>query len=312
MKRKNSYIILILVIIAAVIGVVSVFAGRSGKQQSNDNPVNEATDGSVLNGNAAVQDEQIAVEMPEKTPAEGEIVTMAMYIPIAGEVHLFVGKENGMVFTANFPEEIYDISGNKITKEQLKRGNVLELHGNGIMLESYPGQYPGINKMVVVEEGEPSDADEYQDIVDEFYQKPDPAEPPALNIEYTTELAVVTAMINRGGYEWTYTDEDGLSNAVVADSSHVLQWKELLNDIRLEEPTDLALAFTEKPEKVIVKRWSPELLDAEDIPAGEEVKTDSINGEIIIPGAEGDYVYEVTGVWENGSVYYGFRTLQAE
>lgn len=305
MKKNSIYIILVLVIIVAVIGAVSVFAGKNKSGQSDDSPLSEAVeDGNMQGEDAEIQDEQIAGE----APAEGETVTTAMYIPITEEVHLFVGEENGMVFTANFPEEIYDINGNKITKEQLKKGNVVELYGNGIMLESYPGQYPGISKMTVIEEGEPSDADKYQDIVDEFYQEPDPAEPPALNIEYTTELAIVTAMVNRGGYEWTYTDKDGLSNAVAADSLPVLQWNELLNEIKLKEPVDLTLVFTEEPEEVIVRRWSSELLNAEDIPEGEEVKADNINGKIVIAGLEGNYVYEVTGVWENGRAYYGFQT----
>ena len=49
-----------------------------------------------------------------------------------------------------------------------------------------------ITKMKVVEEGKPSDADAYQDIVDEIYQEPDPSEPPSLNVGYTTDLADVT------------------------------------------------------------------------------------------------------------------------
>lgn len=299
MEKKKIYLILALVIAVVLIGGGTALALKSKNTgETQVQPDSSIMEESLADDKGSVKEEQIAEE----------IVIEALYIPIEEEVHLFVGEENGMVFTANFPEEIYDIEGNKITREQLERGNVLELYGNGIMLESYPGQYPGITKMVVIEQGSPSDADKYQEIVDEFYQEPDPAQPPTLDVEYTTQLAITTAVVNRGGYEWTYIDEDGLSNAVAADSIHVLHWKEQLNDIRLEEPTDLILSFSQKPEDVVVKRWSADLMDTEDIPEGEEIEVSNAGGVITIPGAEGNYVYEVTGIWENGRACYGFRT----
>lgn len=303
MEKKKIYLILALVIAVVLIGGGTALALKS--KNTGEAPVQP--DSSIMEESLADDKGSVKEEEQEGQIAE-EVVIEALYIPIAEEVHLFVGEENGMVFTANFPEEIYDIEGNKITREQLERGNVLELYGNGIMLESYPGQYPGITKMVVIEQGSPSDADKYQEIVDEFYQEPDPAQPPTLDVEYTTELAIATAMVNRGGYEWTYIDKDGLSNAVVGDSLHVLHWKEQLNDIRLTEPTDLVLSFSQEPEDVVVKRWSADLMDTEDIPEGEEIEVSNAGGVITIPGAEGNYVYEVTGIWENGRAYYGFRT----
>lgn len=303
MEKKKIYLILALVIAVVLIGGGTALALKS----KNTGETQVQPDSSIMEESLADDKGSIKEEEQEGQIAE-EIVIEALYIPIEEEVHLFVGEENGMVFTANFPEEIYDIEGNKITREQLERGNVLELYGNGIMLESYPGQYPGITKMVVIEQGSPSDADKYQEIVDEFYQEPDPAQPPTLDVEYTTQLAITTAVVNRGGYEWTYIDEDGLSNAVAADSIHVLHWKEQLNDIRLEEPTDLILSFSQKPEDVVVKRWSADLMDTEDIPEGEEIEVSNAGGVITIPGAEGNYVYEVTGIWENGRACYGFRT----
>lgn len=303
MEKKKIYLILALVIAVVLIGGGTALALKS----KNTGETQVQPDSSIMEESLADDKGSVKEEEQEGQIAE-EIVIEALYIPIEEEVHLFVGEENGMVFTANFPEEIYDIEGNKITREQLERGNVLELYGNGIMLESYPGQYPGITKMVVIEQGSPSDADKYQEIVDEFYQEPDPAQPPTLDVEYTTQLAITTAVVNRGGYEWTYIDEDGLSNAVAADSIHVLHWKEQLNDIRLEEPTDLILSFSQKPEDVVVKRWSADLMDTEDIPEGEEIEVSNAGGVITIPGAEGNYVYEVTGIWENGRACYGFRT----
>ncbi len=241
---------------------------------------------------------------------EQETIT-AMYIPFGQGGHIFVGDQAG-VFTATFPDEIYDVNGKKITQSQLTRGNMVLIYGNGIMLESYPGQYPGITKMEVIAEGKPEDADAYQYLVDEIYTEPDPAEPPSLNLEYTTDLASVVAMVNRGGYEWTYTDEDCLSNAVVADAAHVLQWKagEELADIKISEPLDITLTFSQKPREVQVVRYDSALLGAKEIPEGEAVTVWEKDGEFVLDGVVGGYVYEVTGLWENGRAYYGFLTVK--
>lgn len=54
-------------------------------------------------------------------------------------------------------------------------GNIVQVTGNGIMLESYPGQYPGITKVEVIETGSPADAEQYADIVDTVFAAPDKA-----------------------------------------------------------------------------------------------------------------------------------------
>lgn len=235
----------------------------------------------------------------------------AMYIPFGEGGYIFVSEQAG-VFTVTFPEKIYDINGNKITQEQLVKGNVVKIYGNGIMLESYPGQYPGVTKMEVIKQGNPADADAYQNLVDEIYTEPDPAEPPTMNLGYTTDLASVIVMVNRGGYEWVYIDKDYLSNAVVADAAHVLQWKigEELADVKITEPLDITLCFSQMPEEVEVVRYDSELLGTENIPEGEKVTVEKKEGEFVLTGVTGGYVYDVTGIWENGRANYGFITLK--
>ena len=241
---------------------------------------------------------------------EQEAIT-AIYIPYGEDGHIFVSEQAG-VFVATFPEEIYDIAGNKISREQLVKGNVVKISGNGMMLESYPGQYPGITKMEVISQGEPSDADAYQYLVDEIYMEPDPAEPPTMNLGYTTDMASVVVMVNRGGYEWTYMDNDGLSNAVVADAAHVLQWKvgEDLADVKTTDPLDITLYFSKKPQEVEVIRYDAALLGAEEIPEGEKVDVKEKDGEFMITDVTDGYVYDVTGIWENGRANYGFAVIQ--
>lgn len=274
-KKTGVIIIVVAAILILVGGLIWMFSGKEGKENMDQDTIT------------------------------------AMYIPFGEGEHIFVSEQAG-VFIATFPEQIYDIDGNKITQEQLIKGNMVKIYGNGMMLESYPGQYPGITKMEVIENGDPSDADAYQNLVDEIYTEPDPAEPPSMNLGYTTDLASVVVMVNRGGYEWTYTDEDFLSNAVVADAAHVLQWKvgEELADVKITEPLDITLYFSKKPENVEVVRYDASFLNAEEIPEGEAVTVAEKDGEFVLTGVTGGYVYDVTGVWENGRANYGFITLE--
>ena len=65
-------------------------------------------------------------------------------------------------------------------------GNIVQVTGNGIMLESYPGQYPGISKVEVIEQGNPADAEQYADIVDTVFAAPDQSQVPSGNLDYKT------------------------------------------------------------------------------------------------------------------------------
>ena len=243
---------------------------------------------------------------------EGEPIT-AMYVPYGEDGYIFVSDQAG-VFTVTASEESYqvnDINGNKISLPELKRGNIVKIYGNGIMAESYPGQYPGVTRIEVESEGNPSDADQYQEIVDGIYTEPDPAEPPILQVNYVTSMANVSVAVERGGYEWVYMDKDGLSNAVVADSVPVLDWGELLIDITLSEPLDLTLLFSEAPLDVEVVRYDSSLLGkGMEMPEGEKVTVTEKDGELVIEGVDGNYVYEVVGIWENGRATYGFITVK--
>lgn len=247
----------------------------------------------------------------QKNSKEEEGAVRAMYVPYGEGGYIFVDTEKGTVFTVHMPEEIYDAGGRKIAQDGLQKGNIVKIYGNGIMLESYPGQYPGVTKIKVIEEGKPSDADKYQEIVDGIYQAPDPSQPPYLNVEYSTELANVSAVITRGGYTWSYTDEDGQEQHVVADSAHVLEWKEI-NDIRLQEPADLKLVFDVKPESVTAVRWPDserkDEVNGAAVPEGETVEIQEKDGGYYITGVQAGYVYQITGTWDRGTAEFGFLT----
>ena len=57
-------------------------------------------------------------------------------------------------------------------------------------------------------------------------------------------------MATQGGYTWSYVDEDGNGQNVVADSAFILEWTELsdLHTANDEGKTDLELVFSEEPD----------------------------------------------------------------
>ena len=227
---------------------------------------------------------------------EKEKPIQAMYIPAGEDGHLMIGEETGNVFTVTMPKNIQDKNGKKISVKDLKRGDIVAVYGDGIMLDSYPGQYPGVTKIKVVKEGKASDADRYQDILDEFWPEKDPAELPYLNIGYHASYGEVSAAALRGGYSWRYVDEDGIGHNEISDSVAVTQWQEL--------PV-MDLYFDITPEKVTATAFSKELSGESDPGDGAEAEVEEKNGTYVLKDAQKDMIYLIHGEWENGWVEFG-------
>lgn len=254
---------------------------------------------------------------------EKENIIRAMYIPYGSEgAYVMVDMENGTVFTVQMPDEIFNTKGDLIQPADLQRGNILDVYGNGVMAESYPGQYMGVTEIHVVEEGNPLDADQYQNIIDELYSEPDPSQIPSLSASYTTELAAVTVFIPNGSYSWYYENENGERTGEEADHAHVLMWAdEWLGDVSIGEPVDVELVFDHMPKEVQVSRWEVQYQnnqeyvnqnpdgEAVEVTTDEETVTSSVNTTTKwILKAEPGYVYRVNAVWDNRTVEYGFLT----
>ncbi len=247
------------------------------------------------------------------TPEEGVIRAMTLASP-SGTLY-YVDVNVGTFFTAPIPETVEDPDGNPLTADDIKAGCVVDIYGDGIMLESYPGQYPGVSKMVLIKAGTAEDAAPWQYLIDEIYVPADPSEPPSMNAEYRTDLAETAVMLTRGSYAWSYVDENGKTQHVIADSSHILAWPEL-NDIRIDESIAhgllLYLRSSYKPQSVTVTRfpldaWHKDAAKETETLPGEAVEVqDTDEGHTIT--AEAGYVYLIEAEWEEGRAEFGFYT----
>ena len=182
-----------------------------------------------------------------------EFVSTAMVVTFGDGEVLFVDQETGTpYYPTNMPSDA----------PELAAGNIVRVTGNGIMLESYPAQYPGITDIEVIEEGTPADAEKYDELVTQIWQPKDPSEPPLASLEYTTELAATSVMLGTYGYTWSY-EENGSEQTVAADAPHPTQLEAAeLSDARVDGPTEVTVAFDVPCTAAGIVRWPEDELEA--------------------------------------------------
>ena len=99
---------------------------------------------------------------------EEENAISAIYIE-TGEflkTGVFVDLNNGTIFSADIPAEgIYNKKGKLISDDVLENGDKVKIYGDGIMLESFPGQYPGVTKIQRTGRASLEETQEYEDQV---------------------------------------------------------------------------------------------------------------------------------------------------
>lgn len=218
---------------------------------------------------------------------EEGFVSTAMVITFGDGEVLFVDQDTESPYYPTLPEGT----------PELAAGNIVRVTGNGIMLESYPGQYPGITKVEVVEEGTPADAEKYDELVAQIWQPKDPSEPPLASLEYATDLAVVTLLPTTCGYTWTY-EQDGNEQTVAVDTLAPTDYAAgELPDATLKEPAEVTVSFDVEATGIEVMRWSEEALDVE----GEKVEVAGLTF-----AAEPDYRYAILATFDAGEVTYAF------
>ena len=262
---------------------------------------------------AGIRNHFMQDEQADKPKADSGYTMQAVYLKKEDGNNIFVELENDMPFTGKIPqEELYDENGEKITEQDLNNGDVLNIYGNGIMAQSYPGQYNGISKIERTEQENQEYIEEYSHFLDEFFVEKEPSQRPELNVSYTDDLAAVTVMIPEAfSYTWTY-EENGESNTITTDAPHILQTNPT-EVTKLSEPMKMELMFDVKPESVQILSWEDSLLgqyqdSTDQIPDGTPVEVqenEEGNPEFT---AQPGCVYLVQGQWENGTADYGFWT----
>ncbi len=259
-----------------------------------------------------------ATEQSAPNAAASEEVSTAMVAYADGDTILFVDQKTGAPY---FPTLIDDAvvteNGVEIDADDLVAGNIVQVTGNGIMLESYPGQYPGITEVEVISQGTPADADQYADLVAEVIATPDPSAVPTGSVEYTTDLAQTTVMLNSFDYNWV-VPMDGAANKELNLDGSAFDASGAINsdivDARIPGAIEAVAGFSMKPINVVVERTpltssgdaAPTVNpDAEDEMVTSALQADGTAAFTIEPG----YLYEINVDYDQGEANYAFYTL---
>ena len=181
----------------------------------------------------------------------------ALVVFANGNDMLFVDQDTQTPYFPTIPAEgIKAQDGATITVDDLAVGNVVAIEGNGIMLESYPGQYPGITSIRVIAQGSPADAEPYQSIVDEVFVPVDPASVPTGSVSYRTDLADTSLMLNPYSYQWFGNGDDEAGVALdgwFADDNGLVT--EGTPDAIIAEATQATATFDRGFQSIEVNRW---------------------------------------------------------
>ncbi|OUO34304.1 hypothetical protein [Olsenella sp. An290] len=231
-----------------------------------------------------------AEEQAGEAPGDA-FVSTALVVRAEGDEVLFVDRDTEAPYFPTLPAGT----------PELAPGNVVRVTGNGIMLESYPAQYPGITSVELIDEGAPEDADEYQDLVSQIWAPRDPAAPASALVEYRTDQAVVSLVPLTCGYEWSYGPAE-TRRTIAVDAPAVTDYAVgELPDATLSEPTEVTMTFEFDATDASVTSWDEGSLDA----GGTAVDVALEDGQVRFtaePGAR--YAAEVA--FEDGTVTYGF------
>lgn len=310
--KKLTGILMAVCLTAALIAGCGQKTGRENTQTTG-------------NQSAAQTESQTAGNQRETGDLSGDEVSAAQHV-FAGreERHMASGRQRQRtVFTTSIPNDLKDNDGKKITSEILKAGDYVDVYGDGIMLESYPGQYPGVSKMVVTGEGTADEVKQYQDVIDMVFAEPDTSTVPTVGVVYSSSLGqTMSLMSGPGNSTWTAPSGDSETdssedNTVTACGSAVMQWENLEKMSMDAGKTDFTISCDLTPTKVTVRRWNSDKYPAsvdDDLDAlAEEVNVEkSADGEFVVRDVEPGYVYEVTVSWEYGDAQYGFMTSEID
>ena len=251
-----------------------------------------------------------------------EFESTAMVVAYGDGDLLFFDQENDGPYAPGLENaEIIGLDGAPMRPQDLTSGNIVRVTGDGIMLESYPGQYPGITKVEVIEEGSPSDADRYDEVIAQIWQPRDPTEPAHATLEYATDLAAVALFPLTCGYEWSY-EKDGEVSTVSVDAATPVQYAvDDLPDARIESSLNATVSFDITPMDVSVVRWEEVAVEkaAQEAGSAQGVDEASVASESVdVQLADGrasfaiepGWRYEIDAQFKQGSVGYAFVALQ--
>lgn len=196
--------------------------------------------------------------LPASSPAgaEGTTVT-AMFVLLGREEdpdgYLLFDQDTGEAFTLGGMGD-----GGEFSWQDYATGNILELTfgPDWSTAEIWPAIYYGLDGVILLEEGDPADADQYADTVAMHYD-PQPQEPPVLSLSWRetfegSGLAVGTSVTTfRCQYHYVdLEDQPGVTEIDLGEPR-----EQDIRDLELEAPTQVELSLYKTEGDWALERW---------------------------------------------------------
>ena len=231
---------------------------------------------------------------------------------------LFVDTETETPYTPGdlAQARIVGADGEEISASDLARGNLVRVVGNGIMLESYPAQYPGISEVEVLKTGSAADADPYNELVAQVRPAKDPAEPPYAALSYRTDDAAVTVALTLVSSTW----QDGENATGERPAPAVAFTPDALADARISHALEATVELDTPATAVRAVRWNEsDLARAAEASGGytaleenqpsEEVAVSTADGAASLT-IEPGWRYALTVEFTDGEATYAFTVVE--
>jgi hypothetical protein len=255
----------------------------------------------------------------ETTTSVGETMT-AMVVAQLGDDHiLFVDQSNDTPFVAYVTSNLaYDEDGEAISAEDLEVGDIVEVTGDGIMLQSYPSQYPGITKITITKEGDKADAEKYATIVDQIVSAGEADQVPGGYVEYTNSGSTVSVILNPYEYELVVAGNNNSNSTLKKDG----EWHdanglltENTNDAVVAESTTATIGFTSTPLNIDIERTPIAKQEDSSVIVNlasedEDVPTTAGDANTFTFTMEPGYVYTIEADFAQGEASYVFYTTK--
>lgn len=209
--------------------------------------------------------------------------------------YVFASEQSGVFVIATKESEyvVVDEEEKEIKLSDLKMGDKVSIDSSGMMMESYPGQLAGVNKITVV--GTDENVEQYQSIIDGLTNgigglgEIDGLNEKNAIIEYKTSLSITSVV------------------ASTNDEKNILAWDDII-DVVLEDETDLTINFTETPKDASVRTYSVEDMGSGEIKEASDVAVEMIDGSLLIKKAQHNLIYQINATYEDEEVIFGFYT----
>lgn len=264
----------------------------------------------ACSSNASDSSSSVSMSVSE---AQGE-ASQAIVLHVEDGTALFADKDTQSVYVPGLPEgQIFGLDGEAIAADQLQPGNIVEVIGNGIMLESYPGQYPGITRIVVVEEGTPENIAAYQDVIAQVFAPSDPYTVALGHVAYTTDQASVSVALDPVSSMWDSADGFRIAqDGAVYDANGVLL--DAVADARISAAMQATVGFDKSLAdiQVTVRPLSKTADGKMQVDPGntdiQPIDVEMTGAKEAVFTMEPGQLYTINGFFDNGSATYSFYT----